>query len=71
MIELRVKTEVISPLKEPNPSGPILQHLAERLDREHFYGKIYLSFKDGVLKNVQVEQNFTVQELANTLILQK
>ena len=68
MIELRLKTEVRSVVQEPNPSGPILQHLAERLDKEQFFGRIYLSFKKGVLKEIKVEQSFTVQELAETLI---
>lgn len=68
MIELRLKTQVNSLVKEPNPSGPILQHLAERLDREKFFGKINLTFADGMLQNIKVEQSFTVQDLANTLI---
>ena len=68
MIELRLKTEVRSSLKEPNPSGAILQHLAERLDKEKFHGKIYLTFAKGMLQNIKVEQSFTVQDLADTLI---
>jgi hypothetical protein len=68
MIELRVKTEVRSVIKEPNPTAPILQYLAERLDKENFFGKIILTFENGVLRNTKIEQSFTTPELANTVI---
>ena len=67
MIELRLKTQIRSSIEEPNPSGPILQHLAERLDKEKFFGKIYLSFQAGKLEAIKMEQSFTVSEIRKEL----
>ena len=67
-MQVRIQKIEVPVLKEPNPTAPILQYLAERLDKEKFFGKIYLTFESGILVNTRIEHSYTTPQLADTLI---
>ncbi len=62
--QIRIETKSV----EPNPSGPILLHLTEKLDKEKFFGKLLLTFENGILRNVKVEQSLSVKDLTEMII---
>lgn len=50
-----------------NESGIILQNLNNSLANEKFSGKIYLTYKEGILEHVKIEQSFNKDALIEAL----
>ena len=50
-----------------NESSIILQNLNSRLDKEKFCGRIFLTYKQGELEHVKIEQSFNLDSLIETL----
>jgi hypothetical protein len=62
-----VRTQNILKGHETADIGQIFSRLSEVLDKEKFYGTINMKFEAGKLTYVNVNQGFTVVDLAKTL----
>ena len=54
-------------VRSPNESSNLLHTLNNHLHKTGYCGKIILTFKDGFLEYVKMEQGFTVDSLKEAL----